>query len=71
MTSRAHVESLLMRMQHDYLSTPLLHLTVDEAERRFGEDGNTCQAILETLVDARVLTRTADGGYVRFFPRAA
>ena len=71
MTSRARLETLLLRMQHDYLSTPLLHLTVDEARQRFGEDDATCRAILDTLADARVLARTADGTYVRYFPRAA
>jgi hypothetical protein len=70
MTSRAQLETLLMRMQDDYLSTPFLRLTVDEAERRFAENSDTCRAILETLVDAKVLARTGDA-YVRYDPRAA
>ena len=71
MAARTPLETLVIRMQEDYLDTPLLHLTVDEAEARFGADVETCQAILDTLVDARVLARTAEGAYVRFFPRAA
>jgi DNA-binding IclR family transcriptional regulator len=71
MTASRHLEALVIRMQNEYLDTPYLPLTVREAEQRFGADGTTCQAILDTLVDARVLARTEDGEYVRFFPRAA
>jgi hypothetical protein len=70
MTSRAQLETLLMRMQDDYLSTPFLRLTVDEAERRFADNRDTCRAILETLADAQGLARTGDA-YLRYYPPAA
>ena len=65
------IVGLVMRVQGDFLATPALRLTVGDAERRFGADSRTCEAILGTLVSSGVLARTDDGGYVRFFPRLA
>jgi len=48
-----------------------LRLTLPEAERRFGMDRASCEAVLGALVDAHVLAQSADGGYARFFPRLA
>lgn len=67
--SCASVGSLIMRMQGGFLDTPGLMLTLRDAQHRFDIDGITCEAILETLVDAAVLTRTREGAYVRCFPR--
>lgn len=67
--SCASVGSLITRMQGDFLDTPGLMLTLRDAQHRFDVDGITCEAMLETLVDAGVLTRTREGAYVRFFPR--
>jgi hypothetical protein len=64
------VVALVMRMQDDFLHTPALRLTLPDAERRFGADRDTCEAVLGTLVNSGVLARTDDGGYVRFFPVA-
>jgi hypothetical protein len=57
-----------MTMQNDFLKTPGLTLTIWQAEKRFGADRPTCDAILGALVDARVLARTKSG-YTRFFPK--
>ncbi len=65
------VERLVMRIQNRFLNTPSLRMTLSQAERRFRVDRRSCQAVLGALVDARVLTRTQDGAYVRFFPRMA
>jgi hypothetical protein len=65
------IETLVLEVQNAFLNLPALTLTVAEAERQFGVDGTTCQAILDVLADAHVLTRTADGDYARFFPHAA
>ena len=65
------VVALVMRVQDDFLETPALRLTLADAERRFGADRRTCEAVLGTLVNAGVLARTDDGGYARFFPRLA
>lgn len=63
--------ALVMRVQGDFLERPTLRLTLSEAQRRFGVDRISCDAVLGVLVDAQVLTRTRHGAYMRFFPRAA
>jgi hypothetical protein len=47
-----------------------LKLTVADAGRRFGADDITCEAVLEALVDAAVLFKSADRVYGRLFPHA-
>jgi hypothetical protein len=63
------MEALVMQMQDEFLESPTLRLTLPQAERRFGIDRVTCDAVLSTLVDATVLARTSEGAFVRFFPR--
>ena len=58
-----------MQMQGEFLESPTLRLTLPEAERRFGVDRVTCDAVLGTLVDATVLARTPEGAFVWFFPQ--
>ena len=58
-----------MRIEGEFLETPDLRLTVPEAERRFGADEITCEAVLEALVDATVLFKTRDRVYGRLFPK--
>ena len=65
------IEALVMQMQDEFLESPALRLTLSDAERRFGVDRVTCDAVLGTLVDATVLARTPEGAFVRFFPRRA
>ena len=65
----ARIQTLVMRMQNDYLETPALALTLPQAQRRFGVDATACEAVLGALVDAGVLTCTPDGAYRRWFPR--
>jgi hypothetical protein len=60
-----------MHVQGDFLAVPALSLTVAQAERRYGLDRTSCEAVLEALADAQVLRRSADGAYTRFFPRFA
>jgi hypothetical protein len=66
-TSR-RVQDLVMQMQGAFLDTPHLSLTLADAQDRFGVDEITCDAVLGVLVDAKVLSRTSDGVYVRRFP---
>lgn len=68
-TSR--VETLVVQIQGAFLEMPTLRLTLPQAERHFGIDRVSCEAVLGALVDAKVLARSADGGYARFFPRLA
>jgi len=67
--SCGRIGALVMRMQGRYLETPGLTLTLRDAQRRFGVDETTCEAVLAALVDAGVLTRMPDGAYARLFPR--
>jgi hypothetical protein len=70
-TNRRWVETLVTRVQGEFLDSPALRLSVPQAERHFGVDRESCEAVLGALVDANVLTRLPDGRYVRFFPRLA
>lgn len=72
MTLGCHqIQALVMRMQTAFLDTPGLTLSLEDAERRFGLDEVACDAVLTALVDAKVLARTREGAYVRFFPHVA
>src|SRR5690349_10254453 len=57
------IEDLLMRIEGEFLDVPELRLTVSQAQRHFGVDQITCEAILDALVDAGVLFKTADRVY--------
>lgn len=65
------IETLVMRMQGDFLENPELTLTLPQAQHRFDVDEITCKAVLGALVDAGVLANVPGGGYVRLFPRLA
>lgn len=69
MPSARTIASLITRIQHAFLSSPTLTMTLDETQRKFSIDRPTCQALLDVLVDATVLARTPEGAFVRFFPR--
>jgi hypothetical protein len=69
--SCGRIGRLVLRMQDDFLDTPELTLTLHGAQRRFGVDETTCEALLLALVDAGVLTRTREGAYARRLPRLA
>ncbi len=60
-----------MQVQDEFLNGRAVKLTAAQAESRFGIERSTSEAILDALVDASVLARTRDGGYIRFFPRVA
>jgi hypothetical protein len=65
------IESLVLRMQGDFLDAPELTLTLQGAQHRFGIDESTCEAVLAALVDAGVLARTREGAYTRRLPHLA
>jgi hypothetical protein len=70
MTAR-EIGSIVLRVQEEFLDTPALQVTLPDAERRFGLDPVACHAVLGTLVDSQVLTRTRDGVYLRYYAREA
>jgi len=68
-TARARtLASLITRVQEEFLDSPPLTVTLGEAQRLFGLDHRICEAVLDLLVDAKVLIRTPHGAYARYFP---
>jgi len=57
---RERIEQL-MRIEGEFLDTPGLMLTLRQAERRFGVDEITCEAILEAWSMRRCCSRRAIG----------
>jgi hypothetical protein len=68
--TRNRIENLVMKIQDDFVRTPWLALTLPTARKRFGVDAVTCEAVLNALADAHVLSRSRQGIYVRYFPQA-
>jgi hypothetical protein len=60
---------LVLRMQDAFLEMPELMLTPRQAQTMFDVDEEACQAVLEVLVDAKVLVRPRVKTYSR--PRFA
>ena len=67
---RRRIEDLIVRMQQAFLDAPALRLTLSQAQQRFAPSAATCEAVLNVLVEAGVLSRTSEGKYVRLFPRS-
>ena len=63
--------SLITRIQNEFLEYSRLTLTLEQAQRRFGVDRTTCEAVLDLLVEATVLARSPEGGFVRRFRPAS
>jgi hypothetical protein len=59
------VEEVVDRVQGEYREMPGLRLTTDQAQRLLGLDPDTCEKVLDRLVDEMFLARTSDGSYVR------
>lgn len=54
-------ENLLHRVRAEFREVPGLRLTVAQAQRLWGLDRATCEAVLSRLTEAHVLTQGADG----------
>ena len=63
------IGNIVLCVETPFLDTPGLRLSAEEASRRFGVETATCQAVLDALAEAKVLTRTPEGVYRRYFPR--
>ena len=68
MTTRRKIEDLVMRIEGEFTQTPGLMLTVVEAQRRFGMDEITCEAVLDALVDSGSCSGRATASYGRLYP---
>jgi len=55
----------LERLRAEFLEMPGLRLTATQAARLCGAEPTMCQAILDALVDAKLLYRGSDGYYTR------
>jgi hypothetical protein len=67
---RRRIQDLVVRTQKAFLDAPALRLTLPQAQGRFATSAAMCEAVLNVLVEAGVLTRTSRGQYVRLFPRS-
>ena len=65
MTSiRAAQEETLRRVRAEFLEMPGLKLTVPQAQRLWGVDRPTCEAVIDELTTSRFLARTRDGAVI-------
>jgi DNA-binding IclR family transcriptional regulator len=55
--------ALLRRVMGEYDEMPSLRLTLPQAMRLWGLDRSTCEAVLQTLIDARFLARDRWGQF--------
>ena len=61
----AGLHALLQRIEAEYREMPGLSVTAPQAERLWGLDSTTCAFVLMTLIQRRILKRTASGTYIR------
>jgi hypothetical protein len=59
------IDEVLQRIQGEYVEMPGLRLTAAQAQRLWGLERDVCEALLAALVDARFLSRTRDGAFIR------
>jgi hypothetical protein len=64
MNASMRAGDLLQVIQAEYREIPGLKLTRAQAQRLWGLDAETCEAMLDALIDARVLRRTSRDAYV-------
>lgn len=58
-------EDILRRVRGEYNEMPGLCLTRAQAQRMWGLDRASCDALLDALVSAKFLFKTRDGGFMR------
>jgi hypothetical protein len=59
------VADWLQIIRGEFAEVPGLHLTRKQFQRLWGLDGDTCNTLLDVLVDSKFLRQTPDEGYVR------
>jgi hypothetical protein len=65
MDTAVGIQEVVRRIRGEYLEMPGLRLTPEQARRLWRLDETACLAILGALVDARFLSKTRDGAFVR------
>ena len=59
------IQDVVRRVRGEFLEMPGLRLTPEQAQRLWRLDEHSCNAVLGALVDARFLSKTRDGAFVR------
>ena len=59
------IDDALRRVKSEYFEMPGLRLTPAQAQRLWGLDRESCDALLGALVDTKFLYRTRDGAFTR------
>lgn len=59
------IDDVLQRIQGEFVEMPGLRLTAAQAQRLWGLERDVCNALLGALVDAKFLSQTRDGAFVR------
>jgi hypothetical protein len=59
------VADWLQIIRGEFAEVPGLHLTKKQFQRLWGLDGDTCDRLLDVLVDQNFLRQTPDQSYVR------
>ena len=59
------IDDVLQRIQGEFVEMPGLRLTAVQAQRLWGLERDVCDALLGALVDAKFLSQTRDGAFVR------
>ena len=59
------IDEVLQRIQGEFVEMPGLRLTAPQAQRLWGLEREVCNALLGALVDAKFLSQTRDGAFVR------
>jgi len=62
---RIGIEETLQRVRGEFREMPGLCLTPAQASRLWGLDAVSSEALLDALVDAQFLRKTANGGFMR------
>ena len=59
------IRGALRRVEAEYREMPGLSLTLPQAARLLGLERSTCELVVRTLIERKVLKRTLNGAYVR------
>jgi len=60
-----HIDDVLQRIQGEFSEMPGLRLTAAQAQRLWGLERAVCDELLGALVDAKFLSQTRDGAFIK------
>jgi hypothetical protein len=59
------IRAALLRIAGEYREMPGLRLTLPQAARLLGVDRSTCELVMTTLIERKVLKRAPNGSFIR------